>query len=321
MADQTVSPGVASTTASDTPPWYDELAGQFGNNVSGALGMVSQLGNNWYNQPYVAGLTPEQQNIIGSAGQTAGQWTPYFNTGWQNMSDAGGLTQLSAQMAQGAGTYDPNEMMKHLNPYLPGVLDEIARRGNQNLTENVMPNVNRTFTGSGIFGSSQNADFLQRAMAKNQQEILGTQAGAVNTAYDNAAKDYFNWGQLGETAASNVGRAGTDLATTGMNMGKYGMAGQEQSWTDLGNRYDLQEKGRTNVQQSLDAAYKDWQARLTTPISMMQNLSQILPNATSLYGGKSTVTGANPTSTSGLTDLMSVLTALGSINNGGTVQY
>jgi len=284
MADTT------TTAQPATPLWADQTAQQFGNAMSGALTNVANLGNNWYSGPLTAGLTTQQQNLIGQAPGTAGQWQAPFQAGMNQV-------QQSSQ-------WDPNQMQQHLNPYLTGVLDEIARRGNQNLTEKIMPNVNRTFTGSGLFGSSGNAEFLNRGIRDTQDAILGQQATAGLQAYNQAAQDYLNWGQLGTQ--------GGQAQTTGA------LAGQGQAWTDLAKQYELEEQQRLNTQAGMDASYKDWQAQLTTPINMMGALSKMMPDITGMYKGANTVVNtSNPAASSALTDLLALINLVGAGASGG----
>lgn len=303
MADIADTSGNTISTSTQTPLWYDQLSKQFGDTASSALTNVAGLANNWYDQPLVAGLTPEQLQMVSSAPNIAGQWEPEFEQAQGTMQ--GGIDQLKT-----ASTYNPAELQKHLNPYLTGVLDEIARRGNQNLIKNVMPAINQTFTGSGLFGASRHANFLQDAIQRNQQEILGAQSTAGNQAYQNAAQDYYNWGQLGEQSGQAQVQAGTA-------QGNQAVQNQTQSWDDLMKMYGLQEQQRTNTQAGLDAAYKDWQTQLQTPFNLMGGLASSVPNYTNLYSGaKTQIIAQNPTQPSALSDFAAILYALNT--SGGT---
>ena len=154
-----------------------------------------------YQGQLTAGVDPLQQAALQQVPNAVGAWGDQFASGMNTMGQA--ATRMS-----GLGNYDPAQMQQHLNPYMGGVLDEIARRGNENLTENVLPNVNSTFTGSGQFGSRRNADFNQRAIRNNQREILGAQSNALNTAYNQAATDYNNWNTAAQNAATGAGTLG-----------------------------------------------------------------------------------------------------------------
>jgi hypothetical protein len=188
--------GTTNQVTSTTPLWYDELAQQFGSQISGALDAAGSLGQNWYNQPLSAGTTNLQSNALTAAGTAGGAWSPYSAAGWNTMGQAAPQYQQAAaglsQVAQGfggAGAYNPATMQQHLSPYIGGVVDEIGRRGQQNLTENLLPQVNQTFTGAGQFGGTRNADFTNRALRDTQREVLGAQSNALQNAYTQAGQD------------------------------------------------------------------------------------------------------------------------------------
>lgn len=360
--------GTTQASGAMTPEWYDQLSKQFGDTTSGALTQVSNLANNWYNQPLVAGITPEQQAMIGGASSVAGQWQPGYQQGQETIAgaqplfnsaadsasqitsglapaqgmwgQAGNMMLDSADMAKQAGTYDPNQLQQHLNPYINGALNSMYDVSNRNLMNNILPGVNQTFTGSGLFGSSRNGDFLNRAIQNQQQTTSDTAGTMLNDAYKNAQSDYYNWGQLGMQGAQNVGNQasalgnlGTTSATTtgnlfnnqanqfgaqgvntqnlGVTQAQQALQGQTQSWDDLAKTYGYQEQGRQNTQAGLDAAYNDWQKQLTTPYSLLGGLSQMMTQFPALYKGASTqVTVPNPTQTSTLGDLTQILSAL-----------
>jgi hypothetical protein len=163
---------------------------------------------------------------------------PYFQTG------AGALSQAAGYIGPNA-TYDPNQMATHLSPYVSGVADEIERRANENLFEDVLPQVNSTFTGAGQFGSTRNADFTNRAIRDNQREILGAQSNALNQAWGQAANDYLGWARQGLGAADSMTGVGTafgglgsnflDRYTAGANMGTSvgNIGGQQASYSNI----------------------------------------------------------------------------------------
>lgn len=240
--------------------WYDQLAQQFGNTVGGALSNVANMANDWYNQPLVTGMSEQQTNLLNTAGQQAGSWQPGVNA--------------AATQAQTASNYNPAQLQQFMNPYTNDVMNTIQQRGNQNLSENVLPQVNATFTGSGQFGSSRNTDFMNRALRDNQQAISQAQGQAMNQAYGQASNAYNQWGQLGLQGAQQMG----GLAQMGANLG----------WNDITNQWGLQEGARGIGNEVLGAGYKDWLAQLQTPYTLMQGLGGLMPNITSLYQGAGT---------------------------------
>ena len=214
--------------------------------------LQSGLPTGGYQGQRVAGLDPYQQAGIGQASGYLDSSAPMYGQGAGALSQAGGYLSDSAQWSDQA-------MMQHMNPYLDGALGAVEDRANRNLMENVMPGVNSTFTGAGQFGSTRNADFLNRAIRDNQMGISETQAGMVNTAYDNAARDYLGWAQQGS-------QAGTQLGALGNTMGQYGITG-------LNTGMNLGGLNQQQQQQQFDAAQKAWLENYTVPLDTYNSLA------------------------------------------------
>lgn len=202
---------------------------------------------------------------IGDQYGQLGTIDPYLSQGSGALSQAGGYLA-------GSANYDPAQMQRHLSPYLGGVNDEIARRGNQNLNENVLPAVNSTFTGAGQFGSTRNADFSNRALRENQREILGAQSTALNQGYNQAGQDYLGWARQGQNAgqgfgalaqnAGGLGNLALDKVRTGANIGTSigNLGGQQASYGNiLGNFGDsLSGLGESYGKYGRDSTNQDW---------------------------------------------------------------
>ncbi len=277
------------------PLWADQANQQIAGAAAGALNQLQQTP--WYSGPLQAGLTPGQQQLTEQAMTAGGQWQPYFQQG-SNMIQGG----YSAM--QNAPTWDSAEMVKHLSPYLSGVNDEIARRGGINFKAQ-LEQLNPAFIGGGAFGSSRwmqaNADLA----GANQRDILGTQATAMNQAYDQAAKDYLGWGQLENQNDLNMVNAGRAMFDAGT-------AAQGNAWGDIKNPYAMQEALRVNTQEGLDKAKADWLERLKFPTQQLGGLSQIVQQASSPYSRNTMQTDTtNPTSRPDWTsDLATILSAV-----------
>lgn len=193
---------------------------QAGNMIQGAGGL-SSLGAA---QPYINAAG-------GSFGSRAAQ--PYFDQA-AGMSSYGAASPLLNQGANvdAAAAANPlvskgtdswtNNVSSYMSPYTQQVTDRIAQLGQRNLTENLLPAVNKTFTGSGQFGSSRNADFTNRAVRDANESILGQQAQALESGYQTAANIYgqdasralqggLGLGQLTDANAQRQIQAGTQL--------------------------------------------------------------------------------------------------------------
>lgn len=111
----------------------------------------------------------------------------------------------------------------YMSPYTSGVVDEIARRGTRNLTENLLPAVNQTFTGAGQFGSSRNSDFNARAVRDANESILGQQAQALESGYKTAAdiygQDAARQLQAGQTAGQLTSADASRAVEGGLGLG------------------------------------------------------------------------------------------------------
>lgn len=210
------------------------------------------------------------QNMIGSSGATTGQSlgtvdkaVNTFGQGQAQINSASGaLNNMGGALNKASGYLDPaagyiqagtngsefsaDKMSQYMNPYTKGVTDEIARLGNQNLMENVLPGVNSTFTGAGQFGSTRNGDFVARALRDNQATITGQQAKVLSDAQsqalqlaqgsaDRQLQAGAQTGQLSNiaqgVAAGYGNQAGQQInqgqATLGVGQGQLGAAGQQ----------------------------------------------------------------------------------------------
>ena len=279
---------MATASYTDVPDWLSQVGQQAAGVIGGGLTSMQNLPNQWYNKPLVAGMDPLQQKAYTSAETATGAWQPSYQAGLNT------LGQAAAQAGQ-ASQWDPNVMQQHLNPYMGGVMDEIARRGNQNLTENILPQVNQTFTGAGSFGGTRNADFTNRAIQNTQREIMGAQGNAMNTAYNQAAQDYYNWGQLGTQGAQAMGGLGAQQIGAGTT-------GQTNTWQDIQNQMGVGQVGQQNVQAGLTAGYEDWLKQLQTPYTIMGGLGSMLGQVQAPYA-KSTSGGG----TSNLADILAII--------------
>lgn len=112
---------------------------------------------------------------------------------WYNQSPTQGALGQYAQ-------YDPNNLDQFTNPYVQNVVASNNQQSNQNLTENILPAVNSTFTGNGQFGSTRNEDFTNRAIRDNQQTLNNANANVMMNAQNQANTNYQNWTQMGLNA-------------------------------------------------------------------------------------------------------------------------
>lgn len=244
-------------TMTDTMANYTNNLPQFANDVY----------QNWYNQPLTTGQTNWQTQAWGQA---------MANPQQQWLSP---LQQASSMYQQGA-QYDPSKLGQYLNPYVNDAANATMTQVNRNLTENLIPQINSTFTGAGQFGSTRNADFMNRAVRDTQQALSDTLAKQNVANYQQAQNDYQNWAKLGQSAASGLqGVAGT------------GSAIDQTSLTNMLTAANAQQQQQ---QQTLDKNYQDYLTRQQYPLNAVGALSTAAKNVGSIQQPNINVPVAQP---------------------------
>lgn len=218
---------VGLTDQASLPVWYQEyLRG----NINKASG-IAATPYTQYTAPRIASFNADQNAGFQGVRDTVGNWQP-------NMTAAGNSVQRGSE-------YDKNYFNDNfMNPYTSGVMDDITRRSNQNLTQNILPGVMNTFTGGGQFGSARNMDMANRAIRDQQDTMTGQLFTAGQSAWDSGQKAYSDWGTKAIQGGSALGN----------------LAGQQQA-AGLKDAAALDTIGRTQQQQTqanLDLAHQDF---------------------------------------------------------------
>jgi hypothetical protein len=165
---QGIAPPNVDTTKSTTttaPGFYtDYLTG-----VAGA----GQQALNRSPAELVAGFSPLQQQAFGNVQNAATSYQPQLQAAQDTASQgAQGITQQNIQ--------------NYLNPYAQNVVGEMGRLNQQNLTQNLLPNLKAGFVGTGAGGSQRNAGALAQFLAQNQANLTGQQAGELSKGFTTA---------------------------------------------------------------------------------------------------------------------------------------
>ena len=223
-----------------------------------------------YNAPLVAGATPLQQQAYGLAGSNVGNWQPL--TGQAQ----GALSQL-----QGAGQFDPSKVQQYLNPYMGGVVNEIGRLGNEQFQNQVLPGLTSNFSALGQQGSARQAMLMSQAAAQNQREVLGQQANALNTGYNNAMNSYLDWSKLNSSNLQNTAAGAANLGSSIQQMGNQ----------DVGTLNTLGQQQQATQQKQLEADYGQFQRKTNYPWEQLNNWGNLFkvgtPQSSSSSSGSS----------------------------------
>ena len=195
----------------------------------------------------VASLTDPQTAAIQATQDLQGSQAPgmaaaqnYVNTITPNVNAAAANANQIA--APNTGTFTGSNVSKYLSPYTQNVINGLVNTSNMNLFNNIIPNINSSFVGSGQFGSTRNADVLMQGINQNQLGLGANVSQALQAGYGQAGQQFasdqgqqIQGQQLGATTALNAGQ----LQATGAQA-----AGQQTgALTQANNAMNLQNIG------------------------------------------------------------------------------
>jgi len=233
--------GTITDTSSALPAWLQEYTRGLASQATAVAGQDYQP----YTAPTNVGTYGEDSGRV--AGFTDAQLQAQQNTIKNQGNYQPALANASQTLPQAIGSY--------MSPYTDSVVNRIAQLGNQNFTENLLPQVNSTFAGSGQFGSTRNADFTNKAMRNNQETILGQQANALESGYQNASTN----------ALADLTRQ-ANVATQTQQLGA-----QDAAYLDT-----LGQTQQNQVQRNMDVANQDYTNQVNYPRQQLSFASDII---------------------------------------------
>lgn len=311
-----VSPS-ASTTQTVLPDWYTNYAQSIIANQAQAAATPYQP----YQGPRVADFTPDQQAGFAATEGAAGSYQPYTAAAGGALSTVqAGPTATSAAapyMAQADQTA-PNVVGGYLNPYMQNVTDQIARQGNLNLTQNILPGISDQFVGAGGYGGSRDAQTIGNAIRSTQDDITSQQAAALAQGYQSslgaAQTDLSRQGALGTTAGQQAATdAGTGIATAGALAG-LGSTTQGLGLTGANALSTAGGQQQTLNQTNLTDAYNDYLTQQAYPQTQINNEAATLGAVKPAVPTSTLQQGYGPTpagTTQSPSTLQAALSALG----------
>lgn len=233
-----------STQIQSIPPW---LEASYQEAVDRARA-VSLEEPQVYQGQRISNFSDPSNRAFQMAQNNVGRYDPVYNAGVANT-------------AQSAQQFNEGDFNKFMNPYTHQVTDEIARLGNQNFNDNIMPGVNSQFTGGGMFGSSRNAETLAREADKTQQGITGQQTSALQKGFGDSMAAY----QTAQGRQLQAGQALTGQAT----------AGQQMAGQDISTLRNVGQTMEDKSQLGLDTAYNQFLEQKDAPKANTQWFSDI----------------------------------------------
>jgi hypothetical protein len=223
-------------------------------NAIGAAGNLAQTPFSQFPGPQVASPSPALTQAWNLAGTNAGAWQP-------NLTSAGALTQANSSLS-------PGQVSNMLNPfesYVTGAL-------NQNLMQNILPQVQSQFVSAGQAASPQNAQVAGQAIYNTQQAAGQALAGAYQGALSSALQEQ----GLGLTSGAQMGQLGALTSQLGtQDISNLNTAGQQQ----------------TNLSQAnLNAAMNNFYQQQQWPYQNLSYLSDIIRGLPVQAAGSNTQT-------------------------------
>lgn len=251
------------------PSTWTNLTDTAANYAAGFPAWANQTYQNWYDQPLTTGTTPTQANVWGQMLAPDQQWINSVRGSQQAATAAQPYFQQAGGLYQASSQYDPTQLQKFMNPYTQQAADVVTKDATRNLMENILPNVNSTFTGAGQFGSTRNQEFESRAVRDTQEAIAKALATANYGAVAPAQQAYQNWATLGQQGAQGLGGLGTqqlNYATTLANLANTGSGMTQQQLT---NALTAATQEQQQLQTGLTTNYEDWLKQQQFPISTL----------------------------------------------------
>jgi len=238
-----------STTTSQTqtilPQWYTDYATNLLTKARDATNQPYQR----YDAARIAPFQQEQLDAFSQFKQGMGGYQPYVNSATQALN-------------RGTGSFtDAGVAQRYMNPYIQNVISGIGSTAARNLSENILPQLNRTFVGSGTFGGSRSAEFMRRAVRDTQSAALDKQTAALADAYGAGADLYGNEAARALTGAQQYSQLG--------------QSAQEQRLRELTGLEAIGAKRQELGQTSANLAYSDFERQRDYPITQLQQLAGI----------------------------------------------
>jgi hypothetical protein len=203
-------------------------------------------------------------------------------------------------LMSGGPKYDASQLRQYMNPYTQSAVGALTQMSNRNLINNVLPGINSTFTGNGMFGSNRNGIFNNRALYDNTLANNQTAAGMLDRQFNSAQSQYSDWANKPLNAANTAAQAGSTASNS--------------FWNGLAKKFDLASQQQNVNQLAMDKNYANWKDQLNLPADLFGKTVTSFSNLTRPYTPNTATTNMTsqaPVSTS--QNVMGVLSLLESL--------
>ena len=297
-----------SQSSSSSAPWSVQQP-YIKTGFNSAAGLYNQyLGQPWYQGALYAGMNPMQQGAATGAGSYAtgqgmGLSQGMINDSLPYLMQSGNY--LNA--ANRAANYNPQDPTQQNiqnagqyanNPYLNGAIDAASRDVTRNLTEDVLPGINRNAAGTGNTNSTRTG-IAEGIALRGAQDRIGDISSTIRAdAYNNGIQTSEGARQANMQGYLSGQGQGLDALNTavgrGMDLRNQGMQGTV-------NMYDLLGRAGQQYQQDsqgyADASYNRWQGQYNQPWDLLSRYMGAVGGTN--WGSQTKDSTTNPGSTMG----------------------
>lgn len=254
-----------------------------------------------YGGPRMATFSPEQEEAFRMTAESTGAFMPTIQSGLDLTGQAASRSSYGAAMPwmQAAGMAAPSMVEGYMSPYQDLVAGRIGQLAGRNLSENLMPNIDRNFIRAGQYGSSAMQGAVGRALRDTQESALAQQADLLNRGYGQAIgaaqTDLSRFANLGQLAGNLTTQDVNTLLSSGRQMADIGQQGQAMNMKDLAALEAVGQTRQGQAQKGLDIAYQDFLNQRNYPkeqLAMLNAMIRGLP-----YGTSTTSSSTGPANT------------------------
>lgn len=292
------SPPPSTTTYGESTTGIPQFMSDYTQGLLSKANAVAAEPYQPYGGPRLAQFSPEQERAFELTGQSVGQFMPSIQAGMDLTRQAAGKSAYGAASPYmaAAGMSAPSLVGQYMSPYQDLVAGRIGELAGRNLSENLMPAIDRNFIRAGQYGSSAMMGATGRALRDVQESALAEQGRLLNQGYGQAIgaaqTDLSRMANLGQLAGNLTTQDINALLAGGAQMGALGQQGQAMNLKDLAALEAVGQTRQGQGQKSLDIAYQDFLKQRDYPkeqLSMLNALIRGLP-----YGQSTQTTSTGP---------------------------
>lgn len=210
-------------TGSDTqtafPLWLQQMESNIGSAATNLAG-----------QPYSPFPGPQ---VAAPSAATQQSWQNAVSNQGDYQGALGNAMNLTQQASQ---PVTADQINNYMNPFESTVLGGLQSAANQQLTQNVLPQVQDRFVSAGQSRSPQEMQATNNAVQANDTALYQAQAGALGQGYQGALGAALQEQGVQQTTGAQFGQLGALTQQLGAaDVGQLAAAGQAQDTTNQAN--------------------------------------------------------------------------------------